>query len=103
MTIAPDRLNPQALTLEEAQSQIRLAVKDAAFKGLNKSTLDKEVRGIILRALGAISIPSLKQAAYRSLVQFYNTQRRIAEQMMLNARLLLFLALTRKLGLDVLL
>ena len=95
MRIAPDRLNKQALTLEEAQTEIRLAVKDAAFKGTPRSDLDKKIRIIILKALGALRIPDLKRAAYVSLLEFYQRQRRIAEQMMFGGRLLLFLALTK--------
>lgn len=95
MIIAPDRLNPQALSLEVAQAEIRLAVKDAAFKQTPKAKLDKQVLSIIMKALASVYIPDLKRTAYTSLINFYHTQRRIAEQMTFGNRLLLFLALTK--------
>lgn len=70
-----DRLNQQALTLEEAQNEIRLAVKDAYFKQTGSIALRESVDKIIKRALMRIAIPSLREAARRSLVQYYYTQR----------------------------
>lgn len=98
MNITKDPLNRQAANLTEAESLIRLAVKDALFKRTPKTELDKQVFGIIRGVLATITIPSLKQAAYFSLTQFYQKQRRIAEQLKLSARLLLFLALSALLG-----
>lgn len=94
MKITKDPLNRQAANLTEAESLIRLAVKDALFKRKSNNELDREVYGIIRGVLDIIEIPSLKQAALFSLTQFYNMQRRIAEQLKRSARLLLFLALS---------
>lgn len=77
---APDRLNKQALAVEEAQGLIRQAVKDALFYRTDRRELDKKVFRIIQLCLAAITIPSLKNAAYRSLVAFYNRQRQLAAQ-----------------------
>lgn len=95
MEITRDKLNPQALACEEAQSLIRIAVKDATLKRTPRAELDKKVRGIILACLARISSEDLKSAVYRSLIQFYNTQRRIARERLSGDRLLLFLALTK--------
>lgn len=95
MKTASDRLSPQVLTLVEAQSLIRLKVKDWAFRYISDNELKKSVKEIIVNALKNIDIPSLKQAAYYSLIQFYNTQRRTAETIRFSSRLLLFLALTK--------
>ena len=94
MKITKAPLDRQAANLTEAESLIRLAVKDALFKRTPKAELDKQVFSIIRGMLATITIPSLKQAAYFSLTQFYQKQRRIAEQLQLSARLLLFIALS---------
>lgn len=93
MRVASDRLNPQALALEEAQSEIRIAVKDATLRRLPRSDLDKRILGIINKALARIKIPDLKRAAYRSLVQFYQKQRQLAAQIPQRS-LFLFIAFT---------
>ena len=95
MRITRDPLNQQALTLTDAEGLIRLAVKDAMLKGQTRMELDRKVMSIIHSALDTIKIPTLKRAAYTSLITFYNTQRRTAEQLKLGGRLLLFLALSR--------
>lgn len=91
---APDRLNPQALTAEEAQGLIRLAVKDALMYGQSRRELDRRVLRIIQNAMGRITIPSLKSAVYRSLVAFYNRQRQLAAEIPQRS-LFLFLCLTK--------
>lgn len=93
-TIAQGRLNPQAEALEEAQSLIRLEVKDGFFKMRSRAEIDARVRRIIFSALGKIKSRDLKAAAYNSLVQFYNKQRQLISAIGMS-RLLLFLALTR--------
>lgn len=90
-----DPLNNEALTLQEAESLIRIAVKDAVFEHRSKDKLDKRVNDIILSSINKLSIYSLKQAAYISLIQFYQRERRTAEQLKLGSRLLLFLALSK--------
>lgn len=91
---APDRLNKQALAVEEAQGLIRNAVKDALLYRQNKGELDKKVLHIIQLCLASISIPSLKDATYRSLVAFYHRQRQLASQIS-QRRLLTFLCLLK--------
>lgn len=79
MRINERPLNPQALTLEEAEGKIRLAVKDACFKRIPFDTLKKTVRKIINEALEQIRIPSLADAAERSLTAFFSrTVRTVA-------------------------
>jgi hypothetical protein len=95
MLITRDRLNPQALACEEAQNRIRIAVKDATLSRKPKAELDKIVRQIILACLSRLSSKDLKNAAYRSLVAFYNTEQRIIRERLSGDRLLLFLALTK--------
>ncbi len=89
-----DRLTPQALTLEEAQSEIRLAVKEAYFAQYGTIALREKVDKIIKRALLRIKIPSLREAARRSLIQYYNTQRQIVSQISTTA-LALYLSLLK--------
>lgn len=77
---APDRLNKQALAVEEAQGLIRQEVKDGLLYQRERRETDKRVFRIIQLCMAAITIPSLKSAAYRSLVAFYNRQRQLAAQ-----------------------
>lgn len=90
----PDRLNKQALAVEEAQGLIRIAVKDVLLYRQNKRDLDKKVLRIIQLCMASIAIPSLKNAAYRSLVAFYTRQRQLAAQIS-PKRLFLFLCLLK--------
>lgn len=66
----------QAIALEEAEMRIRLAVKDEYFKGKSKAAIDKAIFLIIRDALKEITIPSLKSAAQKSLLNFYDRQYR---------------------------
>lgn len=93
-TVAPDRLNKQALSVEEAQGLIRQAVRDALLYRQTKQELDKKAFRIIQLCLAQLTIPSLKNAAYRSLVAFYNRQRQLAAQIS-PKRLFLFLCLLK--------
>lgn len=93
-TAAPDRLNKQALAVEEAQGLIRNAVKDALMYRQSKRELDKKVLRIIQLCMASITIPALQNAAYRSLVAFYNRQRQLAAQIP-PKRLFLFLCLLK--------
>lgn len=92
--IAPDRLNKQVLAVEEAQGLIRNAVKDALMYRQSKRELDKKVLRIIQLCMASITIPSLQNAAYRSLVAYYQRQRQIAAQIS-PKRLFVFLCLLR--------
>lgn len=76
----PDRLNRQALAVEEAQGLIRIAVKDALFYGWSRQETDKKVLHIIQTVLAQITIPALKNATFRSLSAFYTKQRQLAAE-----------------------
>lgn len=74
--IQTKRLLHPTLTLNEAQERIRLTVKDAFFKR-QIATLDNTIKKLIDESLSEINIPTLKEAARRSLTAFYREQRRI--------------------------
>lgn len=93
-TNIPNRLDKQTLSVEEAQNLIRRAVKDALLYQQSKRELDKNVLHIIQLCLAQISIPSLKNAAYRSLSAFYNRQRQLAAQIPQN-KIYVFLCLLK--------
>lgn len=76
----PDRLNRQALAVEEAQGLIRIAVKDALFYGWSRQETDKKVLHIIQTVLAQITIPALKNATFRSLSAFYTKERQLAAE-----------------------
>ena len=82
------------ITVEEAQAEIRIAVKDAYFGRKPRQALEKKVRSIIERAERAIKIVALKKVARLSLWNFYLRQKQIMARLSL-ARLLVFLALMR--------
>lgn len=71
MKITERPLNYQALALEEAEGKIRVAVKDALFKGISRRALDTKVKAIITEALSSVQSEALKSASERSLKAFY--------------------------------
>lgn len=77
MSFADKRLNTQAQAIEEAQTAIRLAVRDGWLYGHRKAYINDRVQKIIRDTLQQIRIPDLRNAAYRSLNAFaerqYNT------------------------------
>lgn len=76
MQIANRPLNYQALTLEEAETELRILVKDSFLKRTGRKVADSKAREIIDKALNRITIPSLKVAAKQSLINFYLRQLR---------------------------
>ena len=94
MNIASDRLDPQALAVQEAQDKIRKLVKDHLFMRMPRAETDKEARRIILACMAKIRSQDLKSAAHRSLTEYYTRQRRIAHSIS-PAVLLTFLCLTK--------
>ena len=97
MRIAARPLNTQAITLEEAQSRIKVAVRDQWFAQSSVFALEKKVTEIINSALANIRIPTLKDAAKRSLIQFYKTQR-LTVRAISAASLLLYFSLVKLQG-----
>ncbi len=91
MNLATSRLNNQVLCIEEAETEIRLAVKNAFFIGINQFNLNGQIKKIIEKALSKIRIRDLKSATYRSLLNFYYRQYR--EWQRLNSERDVFLAL----------
>ena len=80
MQLADQGLNTQAQAIEEAQTEIRLVVRDGWLYRRNKAEINQRVQDIIRKALLQIRIPDLRNAAYRSLNAFaerqYNTYLR---------------------------
>lgn len=60
--------------MEEAETKIRMVVKDEYFKNKSKTAIDKAIYPIIREALKSVTIPSLREAAAKSLLRFYNSQ-----------------------------
>lgn len=84
MNMADKGLNSQALAIEEAQTKIRLAVRDGWLAMRPKQEINRTVQTIIQKALREIRIADLRDAAYRSLNAFaerqYNTYRRLQDE-----------------------
>jgi len=76
MRIANDPLNYQAIAIEEAETELRILVKDNFLKRINRAKTDSKAREIINKALERIKIQSLRTAAKQSLISFYLRQQR---------------------------
>lgn len=76
MRIANDPLNYQAIAVEEAETELRLLVKDNFLARTKRSITDSKAKEIIANALRKIKIPSLRTAAKQSLINFYLRQQR---------------------------
>ena len=74
MKIADRCLNPQAEAIEEAQTEIRLIVRDGWLANKPKSVINERVQKAIRAALKQIDIADLRSAAYRSLNAFAERQ-----------------------------
>jgi len=95
MNLADRGLNTQAQAIEDAQTQIRIVVRNGWLRRFPKMQINEQVQKIIKKALAQIKIPALRDAAYRSLNGFaerqYNTylQRLGNDSTLLSALLLL--------------
>lgn len=74
MKIANRPLNYQAIELEEAETKIRLIVKNEYLKGTPRQIINKMVLKVIDGAIKKITLPVLKEAGRISLIDFYNRQ-----------------------------
>lgn len=74
MRLADRGLNPQAEAIEEAQTEIRLIVRDGWLANKPKSVINEQVQKAIRAALKQIDIADLRSAAYRSLNAFADRQ-----------------------------
>ena len=74
METANRPLNNQAIELEEAETKIRLIVKNEYLKGTPREKINKLVLQVIDSAIKKITLPVLKEAGRKSLINFYNRQ-----------------------------
>ena len=74
MRLADRGLNPQAEAIEEAQTEIRLIVRDGWLANKPKSVINEKVQKAIRAALKQIDIADLQSAVYRSLNAFAERQ-----------------------------
>lgn len=74
MKLADKGLNTQAQAIENAQTRIRLAVRDGWLSGKPKSVINIEVQRIIHDELQHVTLSDLRSAAYRSLNAFAERQ-----------------------------
>ena len=74
MELADRGLNPQAEAIEEAQTKVRLAVRDGWLSNKPKALINADVQKIISDALKQIKVADLRSAAYRSLNAFAERQ-----------------------------
>lgn len=74
METANRPLNYQAIELEEAETKIRLIVKTEYLKGTPRAKINRLVLQVIDSAIKKITLPVLKEAGRKSLINFYNRQ-----------------------------
>lgn len=74
MRLADRGLNTQAEAIEDAQTEIRLAIKNGWLGRQSKPQINEAVQKIIVRALKRITLRELREAAYRSLNAFAERQ-----------------------------
>ena len=67
MGLADRGLNLQAEAIEEAQTKVRLAVRDGWLSNKPKAVINADVQKIISDALKQIKVADLRSASYRSL------------------------------------
>ena len=72
--IADSRLNPQAIALEEAETEIRITAKRDYLARRPKAETDRKILAIISKYLRAVRIDILRRAAFVSLIDFYKRQ-----------------------------
>lgn len=91
MDTASGKINEYALWLEDAQSEIRLIVKNAFLRGEAFFVTEKKILKAINNAIKDINIERLKNDATQSLLTFANTQKAIWRSMGLSPLVILFL------------
>ncbi len=74
MRLADKGLNPQAEAIEEAQTEIRLIVRDGWLNRMSKAQINMLVQKAIARALKVVTNENLRSAAVRSLNAFAERQ-----------------------------
>lgn len=60
--------------MEEAEAEIRLAVKNGYLNKTPKAIIDKRIKSIIEKALKSVKIKALREVSAKSLIDFYNKQ-----------------------------
>lgn len=83
-----NEFNRAVAAIEEAQSEIRLIVKNAYMYGWNKATTNKQLKAAIDKATSGIKIERLKGDIEKSLWNFANKQRIIWQQSVLSPAVL---------------
>lgn len=74
MKIVNDKLPSDAREITDAETELRILIKSAFIKGAQKAATDQKAREIIKRSIDRLKLPVLKDAARRSLSQFYINQ-----------------------------
>ena len=75
MTTVDNKFNQSIADIEDAQTEIRLIVKNAFMYGWTKETVNKRIGKVIDNAVKGITIERLKKDAVKSLWNFANNQR----------------------------
>ncbi len=65
-----NNLNPQAAVIADAQTEIKLAVKEEFLRGWDKARARARIGKIVKRAVSKLTSPELKEDAERGLVEF---------------------------------
>lgn len=72
--IAPSRINESTVAIEEAETDIKEAAKEAAYKNLGEALYYQKVKEILKKQLARIRSPALLKTAVVSLTRFAKKQ-----------------------------
>ena len=72
--IAPSRMNESTVAIEEAETDIKEAAKEAAYKNLGEALYYQKVKEILKKQLAHIRSPALLKTAVVSLTRFAKKQ-----------------------------
>lgn len=88
-TVARERLNEQAQAIEEAQTDIRVIIKEAYLYHKPTALVNRELEKVITAVVKGITIPRLKKDTAISLLNFANKQRLLWQKSNISPALLL--------------
>ena len=92
MKIARSRLNNSAIAVEDAQTEIRIIVKQGFLRGEPRLSIERKVLKVINETVKKIALPRLASDSRQSLLQFANRQYALWQSLGITVSTFLFLA-----------
>lgn len=92
MKIAKSQLNKSAIALEDAQTEIRIVVKQGFLRNESRISIERKVLKVINEAVKKIALPRLASDSKQSLLQFANRQYALWQSLGISVSTFLYLA-----------